>query len=153
MIDINETLIQKYQSLVYGLALTHVHNRYDADDVFQNVFLTLFQKRPQFENEAHCEGWLVKTTLNFCKKVKGSSWFKKVESLNHEPVNFQNDSQNQIFEALKELEPIYRNVIYLYYFHGYSIKELSQVLNTSESSIKMRLVRGREQMKGMIDRD
>lgn len=154
MIEINEKLIDQYKSLVYGLALTHVHNRYDADDVFQNVFLTLFQKQMKFENEAHLEGWLVKSTLNFCKKIHASSWLKKVVSLDSRPTEeftFDEATDNIVFETLKKLPQDQKQAIYLNYFQGYSTKEIGDMLGVSDATIRRRISRGKKMMKGLLE--
>ena len=72
-----DEVIEKYSKMVYGIALTHLENRTDADDIFQDVFLTYYQKSKIFNEEDHRKAWIINTTLNFCKKISGNSWRKK----------------------------------------------------------------------------
>lgn len=71
--DIEQT-INKYSSTVYSIAMTRLKSRSDADDVFQEVFLTMCRKRPSFESEEHLKAWIIKTTLNYCKRITMSTW-------------------------------------------------------------------------------
>ena len=48
-----EALILKYEKTVYKLAYSYMKNRQDTDDVYQEVFLRFFRKKPEFENEEH----------------------------------------------------------------------------------------------------
>ena len=53
-----ETIIQRYKSTIYGVALSYTNNRSDADDIFQEVFLIYFRVKPQFNDEEHRKAWL-----------------------------------------------------------------------------------------------
>ena len=46
-----ETIIQRYKSTIYGVALSYTNNRSDADDIFQEVFLIYFRVKPKFNDE------------------------------------------------------------------------------------------------------
>ena len=48
---------------------------------------------------------------------------------------------------MKTITPIYRSTLYLYYYEGYSIKEIANIIKKSESAVKMRLTRGKEELK------
>lgn len=73
-----EQIIDRYQSMVYGLAFAKTGSRADADDVFQEVFLAYFQANKTFRDEEHRKAWLLRTTLNLSRRVTASSWRKKV---------------------------------------------------------------------------
>ena len=70
-------IIDRYQSQVYGLALAKTGSRSDAEDVFQEVFLAYFQSGKIFHDEEHRKAWLLRTTINLCRRVTQSSWRKK----------------------------------------------------------------------------
>ena len=67
-------LIDRYQNMVYGLALARTGSREDADDVFQEVFLALFRSGKTFREEEHRKAWLLRTTLNQSRRVTSSTW-------------------------------------------------------------------------------
>ncbi len=66
-LDISQ-IIQKYQNMVYGIAITQLKHRSEADDVFQDVFLTYHRKNPAFESEEHRKAWLIRTAVVICKR-------------------------------------------------------------------------------------
>ena len=63
----NEAMVKKYADMVYRLALVRTGNSWDADEVFQEVFLRYFRKKPVFTDENHRKAWLLKVTVN-CSK-------------------------------------------------------------------------------------
>lgn len=85
-------IIDRYQTTVFGLALAKTGSRADADDVFQEVFLAYYQSGKTFRDEEHRKAWLLRTTLNLCRRVTQSSWRKKTVPLSQRedtPVRFQ----------------------------------------------------------------
>ena len=54
-----EQLVHAYGDMVYRLAYAQTRSRHDADDVFQEVFLRVVQRRPSFDSEAHEKAWLI----------------------------------------------------------------------------------------------
>jgi RNA polymerase sigma-70 factor (ECF subfamily) len=151
--------VEKYQSLVYGIALSRVANRFDADDVFQDVFLTFFQKKKTFKSDDHQKAWLIKVTLNCCKRVTHSSWNRKTTALedskdSHElTYGFTSREENEIFIALRQLPEKYRLVMQLFYFEEFSTEEIAKYLSVSAANVRMRLSRGREKMRDLLKED
>ena len=64
-----ETLIHRYKSTIYGVALSYTSNRADADDIFQEVFLIYYKVNPRFNDEEHRKAWLIRTTINCSLRV------------------------------------------------------------------------------------
>ena len=67
-------LLEEYADLIYKLAFSRMKNAADAEDVFQEVFLRYFSKRPVFDSEEHRKAWLIRVTLNCCNKLFASAW-------------------------------------------------------------------------------
>ena len=76
-----DSIIDRYQNTVYGLALARTGNRADADDVFQEVFLAYCQCGKTFRDEEHRKAWLLRTTINQSRRVTSSSWRQKTVPL------------------------------------------------------------------------
>ena len=62
--------------MVYRLALCRLGSRSDAEDVYQDVFLRLFQDETCFTDDAHLRAWLIRVTLNDCRDLRRSAWFQ-----------------------------------------------------------------------------
>ena len=156
-IDVRQA-VEEYQGMVYGIALSRVGNQFDADDIFQEVFLIYFKKGLTFRDEQHRKAWLIKTTLNCCKRLVFNSWRKKTEPLDASrglSYNFVSREENLIFTALRELPVKYRTVLHLFYIEEFKTEEIAGALGISGAAVRTRLKRGRdmlrEKLKGEYD--
>jgi RNA polymerase sigma factor, sigma-70 family len=148
--EINEVL-SKYSDMVYKIALSQTKSPANAEDIFQEVFLRYVQADTKFESEEHRKAWLIRVSINCCKKLRGSAWFRHTVPLN-ESLQFSNREKSDIFYAVSELPSKYRIVIHLYYYEDLSVKEISAVLHRKESTVTSQLSRARsllrEKLKG-----
>lgn len=145
-----DAIIDHYQDMVYGLALARTGCRADADDVFQEVFLAYHQCGKTFKDEEHQKAWLLRTTVNQCRRVTSSSWRRKTVPLSERedtPVQFREPAENQVWEALQSLAEDYRLPLYLFYFQGLSTQEIAKALAIRPGTVRMRLTRGRDQLR------
>ena len=137
----------KYMDTVFRLAFSWLKSPADADDVTQNVLLSLYRTDYQFESDEHVRSWLMKVTVNECRKV----WrrpFRSHENIDDyaETLAFENPSYRDLFEAIMQLDRDKRTVIVLYYIEGYSIKEIAEILNVPAATIGTRLARARAKL-------
>ena len=65
-----------YLDTVYRVAFNYIKSAADADDVTQNVFLKLLKEQKPFESDDHVKNWLIRVTLNECKNLVRSKWWK-----------------------------------------------------------------------------
>ncbi|MCI9158697.1 MAG: sigma-70 family RNA polymerase sigma factor [Lawsonibacter sp.] len=148
-----DTIIDRYQNTVYGLALARTGSRADADDVFQEVFLAYFQSGKTFRDEEHRKAWLLRTTINQSRRVTSSSWRQKTVPLSERedvPVQFQDPEENEVWTALQSLAEDYRLPLYLFYFQELSTQEIAKALAIRPGAVRMRLTRGREQLRDKL---
>ena len=137
----------KYMDTVFRLAFSMLKSPADADDVTQNVLLSLYRTDYQFESDEHVRNWLMKVTVNECRKV----WrrpFRSHENIDDyaETLAFEDPSYQDLFEAIMQLDRDKRTVIVLYYIEGYSIKEIAEILNVPAATIGTRLARARAKL-------
>lgn len=152
--------IAKYRSMVFSIAIGYVKNSHDADDIAQNVFLKLyqhFQKHGGFPTEGDEKAWLVRVTVNEAKDLLKSAWRTKTCELDtalidesmHARDEFR-DCELDLYDYLQRLNPKYRTVLYLYYYEGYSTKEIAAFLKITQGTVTSQLKRSREQLKEII---
>ena len=139
-------LIEKYSDMVYRLAMSRTRNREMSDDVYQEVFLRLARKLPDFENEAHEKAWLIKVTINCSKNILGSSFLKNTTELS-ENLAIEDEERHEVYYAVLGLPLKYRTIIHLFYYEGYKIEEISKMLHINVNTVKSQLSRAREQLK------
>ena len=151
-----EKIIDRYQNMVYGLALAKTNSPADADDVFQEVFLACFQSGKTFRDEEHRKAWLLRTTVNMCRRVTASAWRRKTVPLEEQEevsVRFRERSENLVWEAVQKLEEKYRLPVYLFYFQELSTQEIAKALGIRPGAVRMRLSRGRDMLREMLKGD
>ena len=149
-----DEIIDRYQNMVYGLALARTGSASDADDVFQEVFLAYHQSGKTFRDEEHRKAWLLKTTVNLSRRITASTWRKKTAPLSErEDALFQEPEENLVWEAVQSLEEAYRLPIYLYYFQELSTEEIGKALSLRPGTVRMRLSRGREMLREALKGD
>lgn len=139
---------------VYQLAMVMMGNISDAEDVTQTVFLKAWEKKPDFRDADHEIAWILTTTRNQCKDIHKSFYRRKRADLENAPelqVTLETQMDSEIWEALQSLAEKYRMVLYLYYYEGYSVRELSVILRRRESTLQTQLATGRKQMKSLLE--
>ena len=139
--DCVDEVIDKYSNMVYQLALVQMKNKHDAEDVFQDVFLRYIAKPRIFESEEHRKAWLLRVTINRSRSV-WASWFRKTEPLADSLVA-ESNTENDLFEYLELLPQKYRSVIHLFYYEELSIKQIGEILDAKESTVRTWLTRAR----------
>ncbi|MBR3696865.1 MAG: sigma-70 family RNA polymerase sigma factor [Clostridia bacterium] len=145
-----EEVIEKYGDMVYRIALTHTGCKENAEDIFQDVFIRYSEKLLKFKNDEHEKAWLIRVTINKCKNLLASSWNKKNVELN-ENISFETHEEFDVINAINKLPKNYRTVIYLFYYEGYKIKEIAEILKINESTIKTWAFRARELLKESLE--
>lgn len=135
---------------VYKLALVLLGSVADAEDVTQTVFLKAWEKTPKFRNENHETAWFLTTTHNQCRDLQKSYYRKHRTAMEDAPeksVPLESNIDNEIWQALQSLPEKYRMVLYLYYYEGYPVKEISILLGRRESTLQTQLATGRKLLK------
>ncbi len=147
-----ETVIRHYSQTVYRLAFARVGNKYDADEIFQEVFLRYVRKKPKFKDEEHRKAWLIKVTVNCSKKINSSYWNSHTQGLD-ENIAFENPHDNELYYELQKLPSKYRQVIHLFYYEDMSIEEIAAVLDIKSSTVRSQLTRARAMLKNYMKED
>lgn len=149
-----EKALYQHANMVYRLALLQMKNKSDAEDVFQEVFLRLVQHQDKISDEEHLKAWLIRVTLNCCKKQFDSAWRRKTVSMEEQKeAGYEKEyEENVIYKEVQNLPEKYRTVIHLFYFEEYSVKEIGEITGQKESAVKTQLSRARgilkEKLKG-----
>ena len=145
--------MRTYADMVYRIAFRYVKNPIDTDDVFSEVFLAYFKKERTFESEEHRKAWLIRVTINCAKDLLAQR--AQLQQLHEETIPDQTardaDTYMDLYKAIEKLRPEYREVIKLYYLDDLSVKEIAQILNKNENTIKTQLFRARDTLKSVLE--
>lgn len=158
MEEINKKFLELYNLYsndVLRLAFSFTKNIYESEDITQLVFIKLFKELKKRNNKEYSKKWLLKVTANECKNNFKIAWKRKVvlrDEVLQNQVDLRETLKNdELSDALLKLSAKYRNVIYLHYYEGYKIDEISEILNLKSSNVKTLLSRGREKMKKILE--
>ena len=158
-----EIIAKKYLDSVYRVAINYSKNVQDAGDAVQNAFLKLIKTDLVFSDEEHIRRWLIKVTINECKSLWRRLSRHSVSSLDELydtgyelPTASQNeyntaDRARELWDAVMHLPAKYSIVIHLYYYEGYSVDEISKIVDISKSNVQIRLMRGRTMLKESLE--
>ena len=142
-----------YKDIIYNIAYTYVHNKDDALDIMQDVFIKYLNSKEEFDNLENEKYYLIRITINESKNNLKSSWKKKVifnERLDDLISNNTDDERKKYYYIINNLPLKYKEVIILYYYEDLKINEIAQILHKSSDAIKKRLERGRDLIKKEI---
>lgn len=154
--DYISDLLDKYGDMVLRIAYTYLKNRADAEDIVQDVFLRIIDKKPSFNDETHEKSWLIRATINMCKNKVNMFWNKNkcsIDDVQEFAVSDKYNTDTSVFQAVMALGEKYRVVVYMYYYEGYSTPEIAKVIGKSETTIRSLLHRARNKLKDMLKED
>jgi len=146
--DFIQSAVEAYLDMVFRIAYQNTANYSDAEDVTQEVFIKLMKER-RFISEEHMKAWLIRVTINLCKDLKKSFWHRRTESLPNEWQPAEGP-QASFMDELRRLPKNYRNVLYLYYFEGYTVPEIAKILGNKENTVSSWMTRARKKLKTLI---
>ncbi len=147
-----ESALYKYGDSLMRVAYTYTQNMEDAQDMVQDVFLKYMAKSPHFESDEHEKAWLIRVTINLCKNHLTSAYKKTYAELT-EDISVCDSYSSGLYEAVCSLPQKYSFVIHLFYYEGYSQKEIAKIMKITESAVSTRLQRGRSLLRQKIGDD
>ena len=154
-----DQLYTRYATDVLRVSYYYLGNRDLAEDVTQDVFVKLLLSNPTLE-EGREKAWLLKVALNRCRDLWRSAWIKKVV-LGHPSFEAfpapdeigQIADQYSLSEAVNRLKPEFKEVVLLFYYQGYNVAEIADMLRIAEGTVSSRLSRAREKLQKELKGD
>lgn len=150
---------------VYYMALRILRNPHDAFDISQETFITAFDRLKELKEPAAFKKWIGRIVytkcLNFMKKDKVETVeleqyenfsFNADEEFLPESVLASAESRKQVIDAVDRLTEKQRLIVMLYYFEGYSLPEIAQITEISESAVCKRLHDARSMLKAKLQK-
>ncbi len=147
-------IVNLFYEDIKRVALVACHNIQDAEDVTQTVFMKLLSHKEDFIDDLHIKKWLIKVTINESRSLWRSFWKKDVILIIPEKMvsgNLQRTGGELLKEAFFNLNPRYRKAIHLYYYEGYSVKEIAELLGKTETSVFKLLQRARDNIRDYMN--
>ncbi|MEG0853477.1 MAG: sigma-70 family RNA polymerase sigma factor [Angelakisella sp.] len=147
--------VEQYADLIRRICFLHLKNQSDTEDISQNVFLKYILYSGAFESKEHEKAWFIRVTVNACK-----DWVKSLlrhptaplEVLSEEALAVLDDHR-EVLHTVLSLPPKYKDVIYLFYYEGYTAVEIARILSKNENTVYSLLSRGRTLLKEQLGGD
>ncbi|MCY3555212.1 MAG: sigma-70 family RNA polymerase sigma factor [Gemmatimonadetes bacterium] len=157
-----EPLVRRYQNAAFAVAMGFLRDRTDAEDAVQDAFVAAYCKLSQLKDPAIFGSWLHRIVVNRCKewsRRKKASRLVRVdpntEHIRDEyPVAARNHQDYieslELWDEVERLPEHYRQVVNLYYYTGFSLKEIADFLDIPESTARGRLYQSRIRLKNAL---
>ncbi len=141
---------EEFADMVYRLAFLRTNNKSEAEDILSEVFLKLVKNSGKIISSEHLKAWLIRVTVNSTYTLLSSPYRKRRAELfanTEEPV----EEKEEVLPLVLTLPKKHKTVIYMHYFEGYSVEEISNILLIPKGTVKSRLSRGRDALKTMLE--
>jgi len=154
-------LYQKYSPGMLGVCLRYSNNLAEAEDILQEGFIKVFKNIKNFRKEGSFEGWIRRIIINSAITYisKNKITFKEIDEDKMELTEETETNESYIpvdpevlLKLIQNMPEGYRMVINLYVFEGYRHKEISEILNISESTSKSQLSKARKYLKNELEK-
>ena len=154
-------IVEKYQDIVFSIALKVLRNREDAEEMAQESFIKVYKSLHTFKGTAKFSTWLYRITYNNCisEVRKKKQYFVSTsdievkdesEELNLDGIPAENRAK-YVKDAMDKLPEEEYTLVLLYYFKDQSIEEIAKVTSLSESNTKVKLFRARKKLYTILN--
>lgn len=147
-----DKIFDLYSKDLFRLIFSYTLNVSDSKDILQETFIKYYQKMDSLPDDVlEIKKWLIKVAVNKSKDYR-KCWKRNIVDLDDNRIILTNSETNlEMLDLLNKIDKKYRIPIYLYYYKGYKVSEISTILKVSESAIKMRLSRAKKILKKELE--
>jgi RNA polymerase sigma-70 factor, ECF subfamily len=150
-------LVDRYQKVVFNVALRFLQDHDDAEDVAQTVFIKVFERLSSFDRRLKFFSWLyrvaVNESLNALRQRKPMERVTEQSQVTNTDDDVERaDTARQIDEAIQMLTADQRAVIILRHYEALGYDEIASILNITEKKVKSRLFSARQTLRDLLER-
>ena len=148
-------IYNRHVNTVYRICYSYMKNKPETEDMVQETFLKLLEHEKSFANERHEKAWLIVTASNLCKDALRRAW-RQDESIEDWEFSLGKTEEIQTNEVLREVLDLsvdQKTVVYMYYYEGYSTREIAKFIRCPGATVRSRLLRARKILKEKLGGD
>ena len=153
--DLNEIFvngINENRLSFYKTAKAILKNEEDVEDALQDALEMAYKNIEKLNEERYFKTWMLRILINKCKDIlKQKKQVTYTDQMPETPFYEEEYAAKEWAQMLEPLDNKYRLVILLYYMEGFNIREISDILDMKESTVKSRLQRGRKQVAELYE--
>ncbi|AVV50317.1 MULTISPECIES: RNA polymerase sigma factor [Leptospira] len=168
--DSFETLMNRYQGLIYSQAIKAFRNETEAEDFTQDIFLKAFESLSTFQGRSQFSTWLFVIARNEIirryrrehPEISGLDTLLLAENEKEKKNEISSEQETKLLKQeisekirslVESLPELYRKPIILHYFENMSYKEISKKLNLKMNTLKSYIFRGKEIMRDWLNKE
>ena len=140
--------VETYGDMVFRVAFSSLGRREDAEDVTQEVLLKLWRADKSFASEEHTRFWLIRVTVNECRRA--ARWYRRNVPVEEVPERADAPESRELLDTVMGLPEKLRVAAYLFYYEGYSTREIARLVSVPEATVRSRLSRAREKLRSIL---
>ena len=144
-------LIMDNKDSMYRLAFSIVRNDADAQDAVSEAIVHAFEKMYQIRKISSAKSWLMKILVNASKRIVAQSHKFVLTENENQYEQIQPFESDEMWTTVMELDEEFREVVVLYYYEQFSVKEIGKMLKIPDGTVKSRLSRAREKLLRIIE--
>jgi len=155
------TIVEAHKDMIYTICRRTLGNAHDAEEVFQDTFVSAHRNLPRFRGDSKLSTWLYRIALNRCRDhmaSKASRQARRTASLDSQSMagvreslrHNQTDAAETVREALGFLPEEYRTAINLHCLMGYSYDEAGDIMGVPGGTVKTYVHRGKGQLRDIL---
>lgn len=149
-----EEAYERHVDMLHRVCFSYMKKTADTEDAVSDVFVKLLNCGKRFQSSEHEKAWLLRTAINECKD-RLKHWWNECASIDdYEILEADNPfHEDETLKAVLELPERYKAVIYLYYYEGYTSKEIAGILKKPQSTVLNHLHETRKLLKGVLENE
>lgn len=152
-----DQMVQRYEKDLLRICCLYLRDRTAAEDVVQEAFLKAFKNMESFRGESSERTWLIRIAINCCRDYRRSAWYRYMDfrvSLDQLPILSSeppSDDHIALTMAIMKLKPKYMEVVLLYFYEGYPIKDIANMLNLTEAAVSSRIGKAKRKLRAELE--
>ena len=144
-------LIEKYKKDLYKTAKAYLKREEDVADAMQDTILSAWEHIGDLRKAAYFKTWLTRILINHCNDILSErKRCMLTEGIAAEADTRAEQSDTDFYEMISCLPEKYRSIFLLYYGQGFKAREIAEILDINENTVKSRLKRGRLVLKKQL---
>lgn len=147
-------IVEEFSEKIYNLARLYTKDSVLSEDITQEVLVKIYRYIDNFKGESSIYTWIYRITINTCKNiVKKEEKYKNIENVDfikadgYAEAIIESLDKGRLTKALENIKNEYKTVIYLYYYEELKIREISEILEKREGTVKTWLKRGKNALE------
>ena len=152
-----DQMVRQYEKELLRICCVYLRDRAAAEDAVQETFLKAFRSMDSFRGESSEKTWLIRIAVNCCRDYRRSAWYRYIDprvSIDQLPVLSSappSEEHIALTVAIMKLKPKYMEAVLLYFYEGFSIREIAKMLDLTEAAVSARLRKAKQKLKDELE--